>query len=59
MNIKTKHGHIKTPFFMPDATRALVKGLNSRELGQAGVKALVVNTFHLYLQPGMKIIKKA
>lgn len=50
---------IRTPFFMPDATRALVKGLSVSELENTGIKACVVNTLHLYLQPGLKTIKKA
>jgi len=57
--IKTPHGELRSPFFMPDATRGFVKLTNSEELEKAGVKALVVNTLHLYLQPGMAIIKKA
>ncbi|MDD5291452.1 MAG: tRNA guanosine(34) transglycosylase Tgt [Patescibacteria group bacterium] len=56
--IKTPHGSIRTPFFMPDATRGFVKLTDNEELKNMGVKALVVNTLHLYLQPGMKIIKK-
>ena len=48
-----------TPFFMPDATRAVAKGLTAEELRRTGICALVVNTYHLYLQPGMEIIGKA
>lgn len=44
---------------MPDATRALVKFLDFGEVAEAGIGALVVNTLHLYLQPGLKIIKKS
>jgi len=44
---------------MPDATRGFVKLTAGRELERAGVKAMVVNTLHLYFQPGLKIIKKA
>lgn len=57
--IKTNHGVVKTPFFMPDATRGLVKLLNNKELKNTGTSALVVNTLHLYLQPGLSVIKKA
>jgi queuine tRNA-ribosyltransferase len=57
--IKTNHGILSTPFFMPDATRALVKFLDIDEVAESGIKALVVNTLHLYLEPGLKIIKKA
>ena len=57
--INTRKGVINTPFFMPDATRGLVKFLSVDEVKGAGIGALVVNTLHLYLDPGMKIIKKA
>lgn len=57
--LKTPHGSLKTPFFMPDATRGFVKQLTNKETLETGTQALVVNTFHLYLQPGLKVIKKA
>ncbi|MFA4818076.1 MAG: tRNA guanosine(34) transglycosylase Tgt [Parcubacteria group bacterium] len=57
--IKTKNGEIFTPFFMPDATRGFVKSLSSEDLKKIGIAPMVVNTYHLYLQPGMELIKKA
>ena len=57
--IKTKRGVIQTPFFMPDATRAVVKNTCNEELKKVELEAMVVNTYHLYLQPGMDLIKKA
>lgn len=57
--LKTAHGLLKTPFFMPDATRGFVKLLNHEEVERTGTRALVVNTFHLFLQPGLAVIKKA
>ncbi len=54
-----KDGEIKTPFFMPDATRGFVKSLSRDDLLKAGVGPMAVNTYHLYLQPGTEIIKKA
>jgi queuine tRNA-ribosyltransferase len=57
--IETKSGVLKTPFFMPDATRGFVKFLSNEDLMKAGVVPMVVNTYHLYLQPTMEIIKKA
>lgn len=59
IRLVTRHGVLHTPFFMPDATRALVKLLSEREVKATGTQALVVNTFHLYLQPGLEIIKAA
>lgn len=59
LNIKTAHGNLSTPLFFPDATRGFIKLCSPQDLKKAGVKALVVNTFHLYLQPGIELIKKA
>jgi len=47
--IKTKHGNIQTPFFMPDATRGFVKSISNNLLQKIGVEVLVINTFHLML----------
>lgn len=57
--LKTAHGELQTPFFMPDATRATVRGLTASQLELIGLEALVVNTYHLMLQPGEKRIKDA
>ena len=57
--LKTVHGELETPFFMPDATRATVRGLTSVQLESLGLEALVVNTYHLMLQPGEQRIKDA
>lgn len=57
--IDTPHGKLSTPFFMPDATRGFVKLLGQEDLDRSGTRALVVNTLHLYLQPGLKVIKAA
>ncbi|MCX6799525.1 MAG: tRNA guanosine(34) transglycosylase Tgt [Candidatus Falkowbacteria bacterium] len=57
IKIKTKHGEIVTPFFMPDATRGVLKGLSVESIKKAGIQAMVVNTYHLYLEPGLEVIK--
>jgi queuine tRNA-ribosyltransferase len=57
--IKTKNGVVDTPFFMPDATRGFVKSLDRDDLVAVGVSPMVVNTYHLYLQPGTELVKKA
>ncbi len=56
--IKTAHRAVSTPCFMPIATRAAVKNLNSDELQELGAEIILSNTYHLYLKPGLKIIKK-
>lgn len=57
--IKVKNGEIKTPFFMPDATRGFVRSINNEILNSIGLDAILINTYHLYLNPGMESIKKA
>jgi queuine tRNA-ribosyltransferase len=49
---------IETPVFMPCATNGAVKGISSEELQNLGFKIILGNTYHLYLRPGEKIIKK-
>jgi len=58
-HISLARGKIKLPFFMPDATRALVKSLSIEDTILTGTKAMVVNTLHLYLQPGLEVIESA
>lgn len=57
--IKTAHGEINTPCFMPVGTQATVKALSSQDLKNIGVPIILSNTYHLFLRPGMEIIKKS
>ena len=56
--IKTKSGTIETPFFMPIATKATAKFINSKKLIELGTKAIISNALILSLRPGTKLIKK-
>ena len=58
--IKTAHGEIMTPVFMPVGTVGSVKGVHQREIAD-DVKAQIIlgNTYHLYLRPGTDILYKA
>ncbi len=56
--ITTAHGTINTPAFIPVATQATVKALSLAQLQEIGSDALLCNTYHLYLRPGEKIVKK-
>lgn len=56
--IKTAHGQVKTPVFMPCATAGAVKGVSFEELKKIGYELILANTYHLYLRPGEKYIKK-
>lgn len=55
--LKTAHGEIQTPFFMPIATKAAVKTLSSADMEKLGANILLSNTYHLYLRPGMDIMR--
>jgi queuine tRNA-ribosyltransferase len=57
--IKTPHGEITTPCFMPVATRGAVKNLTNQDLEKIGAEIILSNTYHLLLRPGLEIIKKA
>ncbi|MGK0407069.1 MAG: queuine tRNA-ribosyltransferase [Roseivirga sp.] len=58
--IKTAHGDIQTPIFMPVGTVGTVKAVHQRELKE-DIKAQVIlgNTYHLYLRPGTDILNRA
>ncbi|MBM6662002.1 tRNA guanosine(34) transglycosylase Tgt [Marseilla massiliensis] len=58
--ITTAHGQIQTPIFMPVGTCGSVKGVHFSELKEQ-VKAQIIlgNTYHLYLRPGLDILKSA
>jgi queuine tRNA-ribosyltransferase len=56
--LNTRRGAVKTPFFMPVATRGTAKGVPTELVAQTGVEVLLSNTYHLHLHPGEKTIKK-
>ncbi|MFZ3383485.1 MAG: tRNA guanosine(34) transglycosylase Tgt [Candidatus Methanoperedens sp.] len=57
--LRTNHGIIETPAFMPVATKATVKTITTDELYEMGTEVLISNAFHLLLAPGMEVIRKA
>ena len=58
--ITTGHGEIPTPIFMPVGTVGSVKGVHQRELSDdINARIILGNTYHLYLRPGMDIIRQA
>ncbi|MFA5359121.1 MAG: tRNA guanosine(34) transglycosylase Tgt [Patescibacteria group bacterium] len=57
--IITPHGKIQTPFFMPIATKAAIKTLEAKEIRELAPDVILSNTYHLYIQPGHKLIKHA
>lgn len=56
--LKTAHGEIETPFFMPVATLGALKTLDSDDLRNLQPQVILGNTYHLLLQPGEKVLKK-
>lgn len=57
--IKTPHGDIPTPVFMPVGTHGAVKALTPNFLEDLDTKIILSNTYHLHLSPGSKIVEKA
>ncbi len=57
--IHTPHGSFPTPIFMPVGTQASVKGVSPDELRDLGAGIIISNTYHLFLRPGMDLIREA
>ncbi|KUK82830.1 MAG: Queuine tRNA-ribosyltransferase [Microgenomates bacterium 39_6] len=57
--LMTRHGRIKTPAFIPDATLASVKHLTAEEVADTGIQIVLGNLYHLWLRPGVEIISQA
>lgn len=56
--IHTPHGSFPTPIFMPVGTQASVKGVSPDELRDLGAGIILSNTYHLFLRPGMDLIRE-
>ena len=54
--LRTAHGVIDTPAFMPVGTYGTVKAMNPVELRELGAQIVLGNTFHLWLRPGLEVI---
>ncbi len=58
--LTTAHGKIQTPIFMPVGTAATVKGVHQHEIDKdTHAQIILANTYHLYLRPGLEVLKKA
>ena len=57
--IHTAHGPIRTPAFIPLATKGTVRGLESREVAKLGYELILGNTYHLFVSPGPDRIAEA
>ncbi len=56
--LRTAHGDVRTPAFVPLATKATVRGLLPSEVAALGYDMVLGNTFHLHLDPGDELIAR-
>ena len=56
--LRTPHGDIPTPAFMPVGTQATVKTMTPDEVKESGAGLILANTYHLYLRPGHSLIER-
>jgi queuine tRNA-ribosyltransferase len=52
------HGVVETPIFMPVGTYGTVKGVTPRSLDELGAQIILGNTFHLWMRPGLDVLKQ-
>jgi len=57
-DLKTPHGIVPTPVFLPVGSQATVKTLIPEELKDIGIPMVLANTYHLYLRPGIAVIEQ-
>src|SRR3989344_1280844 len=57
--LKTTHGEVRTPVFLPIGTKGTVKSVRNDELHDWGAEMLLANTYHLWMQPGDELIARA
>lgn len=57
--LRTPHGDVPTPTFMPVGTQGSVKTLTPAEVAQTGARIVLGNTYHLWLRPGEDVVEKA
>ena len=57
--LHTPHGSFPTPIFMPVGTQATVKAVSPDELKDLGAGIILSNTYHLFLRPGMDLVREA
>lgn len=54
--LKTRHGDVQTPIFMPVGTQATVKGMTPAQIEEVGAQIILGNTYHLNIRPGSDLI---
>ncbi len=56
--LETRHGPVETPVFMPVASQGTVKALTHEILNQLDCQVILVNSYHLFLRPGVELVRK-
>jgi queuine tRNA-ribosyltransferase len=56
--LRTRRGIIETPIFMPVGTQGTVKAVSPRELRELQAQIILGNTYHLFVRPGLEVIRK-
>jgi queuine tRNA-ribosyltransferase len=56
--LRTAHGEVPTPAFMPVGTKASVKSVDPEELEALGTRIVLANTYHLHFRPGEEVIEE-
>jgi queuine tRNA-ribosyltransferase len=56
--LQTRRGPIETPVFMPVGTQGTVKAVSPRELHELRAQVILGNTYHLFVRPGLDVIRK-
>ncbi len=56
--MRTAHGFVRTPAFVPVGTSGAVKGITHRDLRATGAEIVLANTYHLFLRPGDELIAR-
>ncbi|MGI6643625.1 MAG: tRNA guanosine(34) transglycosylase Tgt [Bacillota bacterium] len=58
-SLRTPHGAVETPVFMPVGTQATVKSCLPEDIWETGTRILLSNAYHLYLRPGLDVLRAA
>ncbi|MDQ4082075.1 MAG: tRNA guanosine(34) transglycosylase Tgt [Actinomycetota bacterium] len=56
--LRTRHGDVPTPAFMPVGTKATVKGLHPDRVRELGASIVLANTYHLFFRPGADVVEE-
>lgn len=56
-HLNTRRGQVRLPAFVPNATRAAVRGLGPEQLAGSGIEGVIVSTAHLAVEPGASVVR--